>query len=506
MNSVGKAVLAAAFVAIAGSAMAATPPAPDPAIARGKYLATAGDCVACHSLPGGQPFAGGVSMDTPFGTIYTPNITPDRATGIGSWTDDQFYHAFHDGISAHGEYLYPAFPFPWFTKVTRPDVMAIKAYLFSLPPVHAPKKPNHMEFPFNIREGLVAWRVAFFRPGEFKPDPKQSDELNRGAYLVQGLGHCGECHNQNNLFGAGKMAGQLEGGAIDNWYAPNITSNKQQGIGGWSENDLATYLKTGAAPGGAGVVLGPMAETIHDSLQYLTDPDIHAIAAYLKSTEAKSAFPETNVVPSVAGADVYLSYCASCHQQDGKGVAGQIPALAGNGAVRAEQANNIIRVVLGGHLATKGYAPMPAVGVGMTDTQIAAVANYIRTAWGNRAPGDVAPGLVAKLRGDTHGLLAANDPKGCPPTDQSDLAKAVSPMLQDVTEANMLERADKILPKARAAAPKLDKADLVNGLTAAYCPVVYGTSGLTQEQRASRLGSFAQVIYGQLTPSGQYRN
>ena len=186
-------------------------------IAHGKYLATAGDCEACHTASGGKPFAGGLYMNTPFGQVATPNITPDNDTGIGKITDDQFYRVFHAGIGMNGDHLYPVMPFPWYTKVTRDDVLAIKAYLFSLAPVHAPQKPNKMEFPFNVRAGLIGWDLVFLKQGEFKPDPSQSPQVNRGAYLVQGLEHCGECHNGNALFGNSGLSNTLGGGVVDKW-------------------------------------------------------------------------------------------------------------------------------------------------------------------------------------------------------------------------------------------------------------------------------------------------
>jgi mono/diheme cytochrome c family protein len=507
------AIVAAGALAATSQSPAAPPPSDQAAlIAKGKYLATAGDCISCHTAPGGQPMAGGLGMDTPFGKIYTPNITPDKDTGIGKWSDEQFYRVMHDGIGGHGQYLYPAMPFPWYTKVTRDDVMAIKAYIFSVAPVHAPDKPNGMAFPFNIREGLLPWRLAFFTEGTFKPDPAKSAQLNRGAYLVQGLGHCGECHNNNNLFGASKVAGRLQGGAIDDWYAPNITGDTLEGVGAWSQNDLATFLKTGAAPAGLGVALGPMMETIHNSLQYLTDDDIQAIAAYLKAVPGKATYHEPNVTVSASGADIYLSYCASCHQQNGRGISGEIPPLAGSGAVKAREADNVIRVVLGGLPATKTYAPMPALGTGMTDQQIAAVANYVRTAWGNAAPATAEAGTVARLRGETHTLMAVNGLKGCPTDlEQPDIQKAVaapdSPIagqLKGITDANLLESVDAIIPKLKAAAPHASTANLVDGLISAYCPIVAADTSLTDAQRAARLGTFGEILYGQLvrtTPS-----
>jgi mono/diheme cytochrome c family protein len=194
-------------------------------VARGKYIATAGDCMACHTNPGGEPYAGGRYLETPFGPLPSSNITPDKQTGIGNITDDQFYRALHEGIGKNGEYLYSAMPYPWYTKVTRDDVLAIKAYLLTLKPVHAPALPNKMSFPFNLRTGLLAWNQAFFHEGTFQPDPAKSPEVNRGAYLVEGLGHCGECHNGHGILRTGKISDPLQGGPIQDWYAPNLTSD-----------------------------------------------------------------------------------------------------------------------------------------------------------------------------------------------------------------------------------------------------------------------------------------
>ena len=364
-------------------------PASRPRSARGKYLVDAGDCMACHTNPGGQAFAGGRYMETPFGPISTPNITPDKETGIGDWTDDQFYRVFHEGIGKGGEYLYPAMPYPWYTKVTRDDVLAIKAYLFSLQPVHSPRKPNKMAFPFNIRTGLLAWNEAFFHEGTFQPDPAKSDEVNRGAYLVQGLGHCGECHNGNGLLGNGSMAQPLQGGQIQDWYAPNLTSDVHEGVGKYSNEQLVSYLKTGQAEG-MGAASGPMAETIHDSLSKLNDADLHAIVAYLKSTQPEASYTATQksafTGPQPVGRDTYLNYCVSCHQSNGQGIPGAVASLVANGVVLARGPQDVIRTILGGIEAKGTDAPMPAIGTGMTDQAIADVTNYVRQAWGNKAP------------------------------------------------------------------------------------------------------------------------
>ena len=445
-------------------------------------------------------------MPTPFGDISTPNITPDKTTGIGDWSDDDFYRAMHDGIGRHKEYLYPVFPFPWFTKITRDDVLAIKAYLFSLPGENAPRQPLKLAFPFSIREGLLAWRTAFFKPGTFAADPQSSDQVNRGAYLVEGLGHCGECHNRHAIFGASDWSGKLEGGEIEGWFAPNLTAAGNDSVAAWSSEQLVTFLKTGAAPG-KGVALGPMRETIDNSLHFLTDDDLGAIAAYVKTATANQsakAVPELAQTATRAGGEIYLSSCAFCHGPEGKGVAGVIPSLAGNPAVAAQGPENVIRVVLGGLEAAHGLAPMPAVGVSMADADIAAVVNYVRTSWGNAAPANAQSGTVADLRSKTKTLLAGNLPDGCPTIPNPQLSNAIGPLrdkLKDADLANMLPLIDLILPTIKKSGVSPD--DIVNGLTAAYCPVVAADKEISSAARASLLGNFSGLVYGQLKSDGK---
>ena len=475
-------------------------------IKQGEYLTRAGDCIACHSAPGGKPYAGGLAMATPFGTITTPNITPDKATGIGDWSDDQFYRALHEGIGHRGEYLYPVFPFPWFTKVKREDVLAIKAYLFSLPAENAPRKPFKFMFPFNIRETLLTWRAAFFKPATFVPDPNKSEEVNRGAYLVEGLGHCGECHNHNNLLGASDWSGKLKGGQIDGWYAPNITSDGKQGVGQWSTEQIVTFLHDGIAPD-SGVVVGPMKQTVEESLRYMSDADLRAIAAYLKSFSGAQTYKPldaSQVASASGGADAYLSNCASCHGIDGQGVKGMIPALAGNGAVKAAGPENVIRVVVAGLPASHGLAPMPAAGSDLSDEQVAAIVNYVRTAWGNAAPANAEPGKVAKLRGQAATLMSATPATGCAP---SDAAPALAQGLKDaglpeafkgVRMSEMLQQIDAVLPKVKASAPTATNDDIVNAMIAAYCPVALADDSVPPAERTALLGSFGGLAYGQI--------
>ena len=481
-------------------------------ISRGKYLTTAGDCAACHTAPNGAQFAGGYMMDTPFGPLSTPNITPDKETGIGDITDDQFYRVFHQGIGMKGEALYPAMPYPWFTKVTRDDALAIKAYLFSLPPTHAPRKPSHLIFPFNVRDGLFAWDALFLKQGPFKPDPSQSPQVNRGAYLVTGLEHCGECHNGNKLLGESSMSGRLSGGVIDNWYAPNISSDKNEGIGRYSDQQIFQYLKTGSAPG-MGVVAGPMAQTLHESLRKLTDDDLHDMVAYLKSTPAKEGFKKTEPAPGnttlAVNAESYLNYCASCHGQDGKGLGTSVPALAGNGAVTAGGPETVIRVVLGGIDAQTTYSAMPAIGARMTDEEVAEATNYVRAAWGNGAPATAGAGLAGKLRADTHTVLAMNAAGGCPPIADHATAGVIGSaqaqgILKSTNEVNLLANTDKLIELVKRAAPKAPQADIINSLTLGYCPVVASNTSLTTPaQKSEALDEFAERVYTQIVSNGR---
>jgi mono/diheme cytochrome c family protein len=361
-------------------------------IARGKALVTAGDCVACHTAPGGTPFAGGLPLQTPFGVIMTPNITPDNATGIGNWSANDLARAMHEGRRPGGTYLYPAFPYPYYTKVSRTDVEAIYAYLRSLPAVANSVNRNTLPFPFNIRPSMSGWNALFFTPGTFAADPRRSDEFNRGAYLAEGLGHCGACHTPFNAFGASKASQYLQGNQIDNWTAPNITNDMHAGLGKWSVDDIVQYLKTGQTR--FSLASGPMKDVIENSTSKMPDADLKAIAVYLKERGAVGApapVPLASSDPRMqAGEAIFTDTCSACHMRSGAGVEHMFPKLAGNVVAAQDDPASLIRIVIaGGRAAATDERPtspaMPSLGYRLDNDEVAAVVTYVRNSWGNAA-------------------------------------------------------------------------------------------------------------------------
>jgi mono/diheme cytochrome c family protein len=373
-------------------------------IARGKALVTAGDCVACHTAPGGTPFAGGLPLQTPFGVIMTPNITPDHATGIGNWSANDLARAMHEGRRPGGTYLYPAFPYPYYTKVSRADVEAIYAYLRSLPAVTNSVNRNTLPFPFNIRLSMRGWNALFFTPGTFAADPRRSEEFNRGAYLAEGLGHCGACHTPFNAFGAGKAGQYLEGNQIDNWTAPNITNDMHAGLGKWSVDDIVQYLKTGQTR--FSLASGPMKDVIENSTSKMPDADLKAIAVYLKERGAAGSpapVPLASSDPRMqAGEAIFTDTCSACHMRSGAGVEHMFPKLAGNVVATQDDPASLVRIVIaGGRAAATDERPtspaMPSLGYRLDDDEVAAVVTYVRNSWGNAAS-PVSADTVRSLR------------------------------------------------------------------------------------------------------------
>jgi mono/diheme cytochrome c family protein len=379
----------------------AEPPSPE-TIMRGKALVDAADCASCHTADPSKPLAGGKRIDTPFGGIFSPNLTPDRDTGLGAWTDDEFYRALHDGVARNGSRYYPAFPYPNFTKITRDDVLAIRAYLSTLTPVRNTRPPPQLRFPLNYRVVMRGWNWLFFKPGTFAENPQKSDQWNRGAYLVEGAAHCGACHTPKNVFGADKRGQTYGGGLVDGWFAPRLDAAERSGLKSWSVEDIVEYLQSGRnGKSHAGKL---MAEVVVNSTSKMSDADIRAMAVYLKDLAAGAPEPVVTPPPQAQmtnGARIYQA-CAACHEADGTGSPRIYPPLPGNANLQSADPSSTLRIILDGALTvTTARAPnagsMPAYYRKLTDQEIADVATYIRNSWGNAAPA-VTQEQVAKAR------------------------------------------------------------------------------------------------------------
>ena len=506
--------LAAGAALLAGGMSAAARAASDDQVARGKYLTTMGDCIGCHQGTGYPAYAGGRYMDMPFGKIYVPNITPDKKNGIGDYTDAKFIRLMRHGISAKGRYIYPAMPYPWYTTMPTEDLLAIKAYLFSLKPIDAPRKPNKIWFPFTIRPAIALWDALFVPDRRFKPDPTKSALINRGSYIVNGPEHCGECHNHRNFLGNTSLALFVQGGAITMWYAPNLTPDKLTGIGNYSVDDLTQFFKNGHSDA-MGPVAGPMGETIDYSTSKLNDYDLKAISTYLLSLKPVSSYAARTAAyrPQryAAGETAYLAHCASCHQLDGNGVKNRIPALNRNGMVRALGSQDVIRVVIGGHPARDPYMMMPGVGAAMSDQEVIDVTNYVRQSWDNHAPANANSIIVGLIRKDTKTLQDGERPNGCPELAQPELkqiiadkSNGISALLHDTQAANMLQNVNALVGKLKTVAPNLRKDTIVNGMTDAYCPIVASDTALPEDLRSWTLTHFANRLYVQLSTNEKY--
>ena len=416
------ALLCILFAVLYASTAMATDSANTEQLQRGQYLATAGDCVACHTAPNGKPFAGGLPVPTPIGTIITTNITPSKTAGIGNYTEQQFSDALRRGIRADGKQLYPAMPYTAYAQISDDDVQALYAwFMHGVSPVDTAPEPTRLPFPFNIRLSMAVWNLLFLDGKPFTPDPGQSAEWNRGAYLVRGLEHCSTCHTPRNLLMAEQSSHALAGGDVGTWHAPNITADANSGIGGWSESDLVAYMKLGHATGKAQAA-GPMAEAVDNSLQHLTATDLQAIATYLKTVPAQHDPADTRAVDSwgaasdelnslrgvalpsdpnqMSGAQLYDGYCASCHQAQGQGsFDGGLPSLFHNTATGRSNTNNLLMVILDGinWPADGSGVHMPGFAQVLTDQQIATLGSYLIKHYGNPA-GVVSLDQVTTLR------------------------------------------------------------------------------------------------------------
>jgi mono/diheme cytochrome c family protein len=372
-------------------------------IARGKALTEAADCGSCHTGDPSKPFAGGKRIDTPFGRIYSPNLTPDRDTGIGAWSEGEFYRALRSGVAPDGSRYYPAFPYPNFTKMTRQDILAIQAYLATLTPIHNSPPPSELRWPLNYRVVMRVWNLLFFKPGIFEPDQRKSQAWNRGGYLVTGAAHCGACHTPKNLFGADKSGRAFGGGQVAGWFAPRLDSAERGGLKSWSVDDIVEYLSSGR--NGKSHADGLMAEVVVNSTSKMSDADVRAIATYLKDLPAGAPEPAVTPPPQAqmtVGKAVYAHACIACHEADGSGAPRIYPPLPGNALLQSADPSSTLRIILdGAQTVTTPRAPnpgsMPAYAKQLSDQEIADVTNYIRNSWGNAAP-LVTPAEVAKAR------------------------------------------------------------------------------------------------------------
>jgi mono/diheme cytochrome c family protein len=408
-----------AAVALAVPLLSHAAPTDDALVARGAYLAKVGDCVACHSAPKGKPFAGGLPMVTPMGKIFTTNITPEPDTGIGRWSEQDFEKALRQGVSKDGHNLYPAMPYPSYAKVRDDDVKALYAYFMKgVAPVQLANRESEIPFPLNMRWPLKVWNVVFLEKGAYRDKDGKGAEWNRGAYLTQGLGHCGSCHTPRGIGFQERAADErgvawLTGAALDGWFASNLTGEHNTGLGQWSEADLSTFLKTGA--NAHATAFGSMTDVINNSTQAMTNQDLKAMSAYLKSlpaaggtTSVPYVYDPTATVAVLArpagdpGAKIYSTYCIHCHEANGKGFAPLLAPLAGNPNVLEENPSSLINVTLNGNhnLVIQGIPaayPMPKYAQTLSDEQIADVLTFIRAGWNNAAPA-VSTSDVAKMR------------------------------------------------------------------------------------------------------------
>jgi mono/diheme cytochrome c family protein len=388
-------------------------------VARGEYLARAADCIACHTAPGGKPFAGGLAFKLPFGMLYSSNITPDKQTGIGAWTDDDFVRALHDGVRHDGKRLYPAFPYTSYSLLSRDDVLAIKAYLFSLPAISQATPAPDLSFPFNQRWAMGFWNAVFFKSTRFQPAADKSPEWNTGAYLAIALAHCAECHTPRNIGFALEHGKELAGAPLEGWQAPNITSDPAHGIGRWTDAELYDYLRTGHAAG-HGSAGGPMGEAVANSLQYLTPKDTKALITYLRSVpprtgghpvevravahqRAAQAYSPSPSTPAALqpGLKLFEGNCASCHQWNGQAAQSNYAALAGARSVHDASGDNVVQVILHGEkMRINGQDVfMPSFGATLSDTEVADLANYVLYQFGGQQA-SVTPAMVAARRGN----------------------------------------------------------------------------------------------------------
>ena len=477
----------------------APPSAAGDAVAAGKYLADAAHCSACHTSRADRPYAGNLPMGSPFGTMFTSNITPDPATGIGRWTEQQFTAALRDGKGSHGEYLYPAMPYTSFTKVSDADIHALWAYFRTVKPITEKTRKNEMRFPFNVRTGIGAWQAVFFKKGRYVDDASQPAEWNRGAYLVEGLGHCAACHSPKNMAMADKKGHALQGAELDHWFAPDISGGRYSGIKDWSQAQIVTYLRTGHNAQNVAAV-GPMLQTIAQGTAKLADSDLQAIAIYLKNqgSSGEARLPKNdnqwNAERKEAGGTVYADHCASCHGSDGQGLDGLAPALAGNTSVTSKGPETVVRSVLEGFAPQGRWGVMPSFNETLSAQEVSDVANYVRIAWGTgNGPANATTSMVNRMRID--GVQVAQGVRSalvCPsaPTDalDPDTLRDVAVLAKNPATADAA--AGRLVGQYHARHAAVVGSQAVTALSGAYCRAVMASAPGSYAEKQQRFVTF----------------
>ncbi|MFP4126795.1 MAG: c-type cytochrome [Alphaproteobacteria bacterium] len=493
-------VTGTALTAFAGVAAAQD----DDRVERGEYLATAANCASCHTAEDGEAFAGGLPVETPFGVLHSPNITPDEATGIGDYSEADFVAAMRQGLNGDGEPMYPAHPYTFFSQMPDEDIAAIWAYMQSLEPVENEVQVNRLSFPYNIRAGLTAWQAVFHDPdARFEPDPDKSEEWNRGAYLVEAVTHCGACHTPRNVAFARDEDRTLEGAEIRGWYAPNITAGDTSLIEDWSVDELTSYLQSGETSDNE-TSFGPMDEVVHESLAKLRTEDVRAMAVYLKDLRPTD---ESDLPGSISrdyseladAEQLYITNCVGCHRRDGEGVPGAAPALAGNSAVTAAEPNNVIMAMLRGLPPEDEWGGMPSYIDQLSNVEIAEITRYVRTAWGNDASERTTARLVGQLRleatdvmgDDPWQAMCANLPRS---QVDGDLVTYIGELSeQGFTDEEITEAVEYYAREF----PDVDAGTALLGLSTAYCRHL-AQSEPNREEALGMIGRFNNRISAEI--------
>lgn len=474
-------------------------------VKHGKYLSEVAHCAACHTSDDSKPFAGNVPLTSPFGTMYGSNITPDPKYGIGNWSEKDFEGALRRGVGKDHGYLYPAMPYIEFTRISDADIHALYAYFRSVKAVPEAAKKADMKFPFDVRLGIAGWQAMYFKQGRYVADDSQSAQWNRGAYLVQGLGHCEACHTPTNIALAPKKGEALQGNVVDHWFAPDLSGGRFSGIKDWSVSQLATFLKTGHNDKNQAAV-GPMQQTIDLGTSHLDDADLTAIAVYLKNqvggiadTEPKTKRP-LSAAERASGKAIFTDNCASCHGANGQGVAGIAPALAGAASVAGKAPDTAIRAVLQGFEPHGEWGVMPSFAQVFTPDEVSDVVNYVRTTWGNAGAGRVSAWQVTHLARYSD----LDNPKVesalvCPSAPATSLDEKTLLQVKALTDGPQQQATtDRLVHDYRSRHPKVGTTDIVTTISGAYCRDVMAGSKGTLAERQKRYvaftGSVAQAV------------